>query len=676
MSIAPTGANAPEEGAQPLFPPRDRTSRAIYDLLRKFQTTGYRRGREVRMTTATTSYARAIVHDYAERLGLLHETDRTPGQKAVVVVRFPESAAPLDTAPEDAPAAKKMRLDRSASVARKSKVPTYTQRINTLAKHATNLTRDEGAPVGAPEADTPATADDASRGAQVASQLEEVVDSALALFAEMRDTGIAVSAHSCSVLVHLCLSASRHEDAVAIFTHCAGLSPPDWAGVPPEAPPACADAPPCPSQPTAPRQETPLFADESSFSGAIRAYCELGRVAEAEHVLRVMGERCVKVRLRSFMPIAAVHCASAPGVAPTPSSHARLERAFELLERMEAADLHPSEEDLLVFATGAARWGHWPRLRAVLERFADRFARLSESTLNGLSDALAQVHSTSAGVAPDFAVCRSKASADGTLDPGGWRLRAVDIRPEQWTELRAAAASIIRHRRDQFDMFRAWLAEREPFDFVVDAANVGYFGNNSTRATVQARSGQTPGEADNVDKLCGRKGAVINFRQITAMIRELNKSGGRTLTCLHEKYIRRCSETNPEDAAYFHQLQMEGALYTTPHGANDDHYWLYAAVASQSPSRCLVVSNDEMRDHAFDMLAPRFFARWKECHIVQYQMYNHYAPDGVIRVVLRHPPAFSSVVQTHGDGRWFFPSSETDEWLCAVAVGATPVAVD
>jgi hypothetical protein len=41
-------------------------------------------------------------------------------------------------------------------------------------------------------------------------------------------------------------------------------------------------------------------------------------------------------------------------------------------------------------------------------------------------------------------------------------------------------------------------------------------------------------------------------------------------------------------------------------------YWLYAAVCY----KCLLVTNDEMRDHLFQLLGTSFFPRWKEKHQV------------------------------------------------------------
>lgn len=41
-------------------------------------------------------------------------------------------------------------------------------------------------------------------------------------------------------------------------------------------------------------------------------------------------------------------------------------------------------------------------------------------------------------------------------------------------------------------------------------------------------------------------------------------------------------------------------------------YWLYAAIKF----KCFIVTNDEMRDHTFQVLGNNFIPRWKERHQV------------------------------------------------------------
>ncbi len=54
-----------------------------------------------------------------------------------------------------------------------------------------------------------------------------------------------------------------------------------------------------------------------------------------------------------------------------------------------------------------------------------------------------------------------------------------------------------------------------------------------------------------------------------------------------------------------------------PHrsGSNDDWYWLYASVAARSNG--LLVSNDEMRDHIWNLLRPKHFLKWKDRHVAR-----------------------------------------------------------
>jgi hypothetical protein len=59
--------------------------------------------------------------------------------------------------------------------------------------------------------------------------------------------------------------------------------------------------------------------------------------------------------------------------------------------------------------------------------------------------------------------------------------------------------------------------------------------------------------------------------------------------------------THDDSHHIIQRWQQEKIVYASPGGANDDWFWLYAAVVL----RCHIVSNDEMRDHHFLMLSPR-----------------------------------------------------------------------
>ncbi|KAL6537924.1 RNase P 2 [Orobanche hederae] len=88
-------------------------------------------------------------------------------------------------------------------------------------------------------------------------------------------------------------------------------------------------------------------------------------------------------------------------------------------------------------------------------------------------------------------------------------------------------------------------------------------------------------------------------------------------------------------------------------------YWLYAAVKL----KCLLVTNDEMRDHIFELIGSNFFFRWKERHQVRYTFLK-----GSLKLIM--PPSYSIVIQESEKGSWHVPiaGEVSDEslrnWLC------------
>lgn len=96
------------------------------------------------------------------------------------------------------------------------------------------------------------------------------------------------------------------------------------------------------------------------------------------------------------------------------------------------------------------------------------------------------------------------------------------------------------------------------------------------------------------------------------------------------------------------QWRRQHSMFNCQPGNNDDWYWLYAAV--KLGGRTLMVSNDEMRDHHFQMIHNRAFLRWKERHQVHYQVHGP-------RVTVDEPLPYSVRPQRVGD-TWYFPASD------------------
>jgi len=162
-------------------------------------------------------------------------------------------------------------------------------------------------------------------------------------------------------------------------------------------------------------------------------------------------------------------------------------------------------------------------------------------------------------------------------------------------------------------------------DVVIDGANVGCFAKNFAGAPKH-----------------------IDYLQIDWIVQHFSKVGKKVLLVLHERHF--AMNQMPDKFRWLEQKWMKNRnLYKTPRGMNDDWFWLHVAYTHRS----LVVSNDEMRDHHFQMLAPRTFLRWKERHHAHFDFGNWIVGDDGSRqreVLLTLPEAYSRRLQRVEDG--------------------------
>lgn len=131
-------------------------------------------------------------------------------------------------------------------------------------------------------------------------------------------------------------------------------------------------------------------------------------------------------------------------------------------------------------------------------------------------------------------------------------------------------------------------------------------------------------------------------------------------------------------------LQGNGDLWQTPVGSNDDWYWLYGTVAAGREG--MLISNDLMRDHIFELLRPRYFLKWRAHHQHCYRVCcpdastaasvlpyrsssDSVRPDSRLEIV--PPPRFSTCVQQVPEsGAWMVPLAG-GRWLCARPTSGT-----
>lgn len=164
------------------------------------------------------------------------------------------------------------------------------------------------------------------------------------------------------------------------------------------------------------------------------------------------------------------------------------------------------------------------------------------------------------------------------------------------------------------------------FDVIIDGANVGYYETNFAGAPRH-----------------------VDYNQIDWVVRHFEALGKKVLVVLHERHFS--SNLVPRSAdEIINRWHEKKAVYRTPYDSNDDWYWLHAALYSGMDT--LVVTNDEMRDHHFQMLAHRSFLRWKERHLVRFHFGSWTKTDDIRHrnVELSLPKVYSRRIQRLLDG--------------------------
>ncbi|GJP58363.1 hypothetical protein CLOP_g23283 [Closterium sp. NIES-67] len=146
-----------------------------------------------------------------------------------------------------------------------------------------------------------------------------------------------------------------------------------------------------------------------------------------------------------------------------------------------------------------------------------------------------------------------------------------------------------------------------PFSAVVDAANVGLYHQNL------AQGGFNFWQLHSVAKAVA---ALAPAAPGSAMPSEASSDSPSAsprlpLLVVHHKRVKGGPAAQPFAQQCLAQYEQQHCLYTTPTGANDDWYWLYAAIEMQ----CLLA--------------------------------------------LRMPPNFSFVIQESSEGGWHFPKAQT-----------------
>lgn len=309
------------------------------------------------------------------------------------------------------------------------------------------------------------------------------------------------------------------------------------------------------------------------------------------------------------------------------SNAKRVEKVYEMMHRLRARVRQVSEETAKVVED----WFRSERAGEVGEENWD-VGKVREGVVKGGGG----WHGQGWFGSGKWEVVRTEMDKTGFCRSCGEKLVSIDIDPRETENFASSLITLACEREVEanFLRFKEWLQKHGPFDAVVDGANVGL-----------------------VNERC------FNFSQLNSLVNSLqNMSTSKRLPLivLHQSRVYNGPAQNAKNKKLLEFWKKSGALYSTPKGSNDDWYWLYAAVSC----KCLLVTNDEMRDHLFQLLGTSFFPRWKEKHQVRMSVSRK-------ELNLHMPPPFSIVIQESEEGSWHIPTVTGDDlttqrkWICA-----------
>jgi pentatricopeptide repeat protein len=259
----------------------------------------------------------------------------------------------------------------------------------------------------------------------------------------------------------------------------------------------------------------------------------------------------------------------------------KADRAFAIYERMKADGLEATDTEFaslirVLAATGEGE-GSSARAAGLLDDMNKALLELSSETIEALSTWYSRQGAL---------VSRPAHVGDnGLCTSCGDVLASVDLGDAAVASLMEKLDAIVREdpgRVARWEDFCSKLPYLK-FDVIIDGANIGFY-------KPQLETGVQH----------------VNYEQIDMVVDHLLEQGYQPLLVLQYRHLK--YDWVPEQ---FHPLikkwKSSEVLFVCPLKSNDDWYWMYAAL--QRGKKVAVVTNDEMRDHTFQMLAHRDFMR-------------------------------------------------------------------
>ncbi|KAL0308607.1 UNVERIFIED_CONTAM: Proteinaceous RNase P 1, chloroplastic/mitochondrial [Sesamum radiatum] len=360
--------------------------------------------------------------------------------------------------------------------------------------------------------------------------------------------------------------------------------------------------------------------NEATLTSVARMAMAIGDGDMAFDMVKQMKEHGINPRLRSYGPALAIFC-----------SNGDVEKAFMVEKHMLEHGVYPEEPELEALLKVSVEAGKSDKVYYVLHKLRISVRQVSSAIAKLIEQWFKSKVASRVGKRKwdQELIIRAMENGGGGWHGKGW------LGKGKWT---------IRHSPVGSDgLCKSCGAKLVTID--LDPMETENFAK-SVAAIAAQREKKSSFQKFQVN-------AVVNG------IRQMLPSRKWPLIVLHNRRITGEKMDEPFNKALIEKWRNADALYATPTGSNDDWYWLYAAIKC----RCLIVTNDEMRDHLFQLLGTDFFPKWKERHQVHFS-FTETGP------MFRMPPPCSVVIQESEKGHWHIPIvselENEDEriWLC------------
>ncbi|KAI5382993.1 hypothetical protein KIW84_070412 [Lathyrus oleraceus] len=298
----------------------------------------------------------------------------------------------------------------------------------------------------------------------------------------------------------------------------------------------------------------------TSVARMAMAMCDGDMAFEMVKQMKILG---LSPRLRSYGPALSTYC-----------NNGEIDKAFDVENHMLEHGVYPEEPELERLLRVSIRAGKSDRVYYVLHKLRSSVRKVSNTTADLIVDWFRSKTASKVGRKKwdkrlimeamenngggwhgigwlgkgRWQVLQTSVGNDGMCKCCGVQLATIDLDPVETENFAKSVASIAisKEKNSNFQTFQKWLDYYGPFEAVIDAANVGLFGQWKFMPS--------------------KINAVVNEMRLKLPSKKF------PLIVLHHRRIRGDKRDAPISKAVVDRWNNAGALYATPTGSNDDCY--------------------------------------------------------------------------------------------------------